>query len=130
LIAVDSSALIDVLRGTPSPEALAFGRIAATGRIILGDVVLLEVLRGVSSEARAARVAAWLERFEPVAMLGPERAGRTAAAGRRLRGLGITPGFADLVIGSWCAEARVPLLTRDTGFARMAEPLGLALHRV
>jgi predicted nucleic acid-binding protein len=88
--------------------------------------VLLEVLRGASSEARAARIEAWLQRFHLVAMLSPERAPWIAAAYRRLRAAGITPGLADLAIGCWCAEHAVALLHRDAGLARMAEVVGFA----
>jgi predicted nucleic acid-binding protein len=88
--------------------------------------MLLEVLRGASSEARAAQIEAWLQRFHLVAMLAPERAPRIAAAYRRLRAEGITPGLADLAIGCWCAEHAVPLLHRDAGLARMAGVLGFA----
>ena len=90
--------------------------------------MLLEALRGASSEPRARAIEAWLRRFEVVGMLDDALAATGAAHYRRLRGLGITPrGTADLIIATWCIAHAVPLLQRDRDFAAMAEHLGLQL---
>ena len=120
--------LLDVVRGTPSPEALAFRRLAGQEPLVLGDVVLLELLQGARDDAAARRTEALFAAFTQVPMLGPDLARRAAANYRRLRTAGITPRrMADLIIGSWCIAQAVPLLHRDRDFLPMAEHLGLRL---
>ena len=61
-------------------------------------------------------------------MLGEARAPAAAARYRRLRAEGITiRKTADLVIGSWCIDEKVPLLHADRGFDRLAEHEGLVV---
>jgi hypothetical protein len=96
--------------------------------VVLGDMVLLEVLRGVPGEAQARRLERQLAAFRQVSMLSPELAAQAAAHYRRLRERGITPrSTADLIIAAWCIAHAVPLLQRDRDFAPMADHLGLQL---
>lgn len=123
--------LIDVLRRVDNPAVREFMRLAGSEPLVIGDIVLLEVLQGTSSEARAQAVEGWLRAFSTVPMLTEALAVRAAAHYRRLRGLGITPrGTADLMIATWCIAHAVPLLHRDRDFSLMAEPLGLPVHAV
>jgi predicted nucleic acid-binding protein len=118
-----------VLRRAETPATRVFAALAGTQPVVIGDVVLLEVLQGVSSEPRAAAIEAWLRSFTLVPMLGEALAVRAAAHYRRLRGLGITPRSApDLVIATWCIAHAVPLLHQDRDFALMAAPLGLPIQ--
>jgi predicted nucleic acid-binding protein len=120
-----------VLRRAETPAARAFLRLAGTEPIVIGDIVLLEVLQGASSEARAQAIEGWLRRFTLVPMLTEALAIRAAAHYRRLRGLGITPrGSADLLIAGWCIAHAVPLLHADRDFDRLAGPLGLPVQPV
>jgi len=97
-------------------------------QVVIGDMVLLEVLRGVPTEREARTLERQLGVFRQVAMLSPELAAAGAAHYRRLRGLGVTiRRTADLVIATWCIAHTVPLLQRDRDFAPMAEHLGLQL---
>ncbi|WP_431272658.1 type II toxin-antitoxin system VapC family toxin [Dankookia sp. P2] len=128
LIAVDSSVLIDALRGRPTPATLAFRRLIAVEEVVIGDLVLLEVLRGVPSEGQARRLERQLAVFRQVPMLSPELATQAAAHYRRLRERGVTPrSTPDLIIASWCIAHAVPLLQRGRDFAPMADHLGLQL---
>ena len=96
--------------------------------MVIGDMVLLEVLRGVPTEAEARRLERQFAVFRQVPMLSPALAAVGAAHYRRLRGLGITPRrTADLIIATWCIAHAVPLLQRDRDFGPMAEHLGLQL---
>ncbi len=118
-----------MLKREETPATAAFRRLAGTEPLVIGDIVLLEVLRGASSEAKAQTVEAWLRSFALAPMLGEAQAVRAASLYRRLRGLGITPrNTPDLIIAGWCIAHAVPLLQQDRDFARMAGPLGLALH--
>ena len=117
-----------MVRRAETPAAQAFARLAASEILVVGDIVLLEVLQGSSSEPRARSTERWLRSFEVVGMLDDALAAQAAAHYRRLRGLGVTPrSTADLVIASWCIAHAVPLLQRDRDFAVMAEHLGLQL---
>ena len=121
--------LIDVLRGAATPETRAFHRLAGTEPIVISDIVMLEVLRGASSEAKAQAIEAWLGAFTIVPMLDAALASRAAGLYRRLRGLGVTPrSVADLVIGAWCIAHAVPLLHRDRDFDALAAHGGLAIQ--
>ena len=59
-------------------------------------------------------------------MLDEDRALDAAARYRRLRAKGVTiRKTADLLIGSWCIDERVPLLHADRDFDRLVEHEGL-----
>jgi predicted nucleic acid-binding protein len=123
--------LIDVLRRVDNPAVRAFLRLAGSEPLVIGDIVLLEVLQGTSSDSRAQSVEGWLRAFGIVPMLTEALAVRAAGHYRRLRGLGITPrSSADLLIATWCIAHAVPLLHRDRDFSLMAEPLGLPVQAV
>jgi predicted nucleic acid-binding protein len=123
--------LIDVLRAAETAEARAFQHLAGAEPIVIGDIVLMEVLRGASSEARAQAIEAWLGAFTIVPMLDAGLAARAAGHDRRLRGLGITPrSLADLVLASWCIAHAVPLLHRDRDFDALAAHCGLPVQPV
>lgn len=118
-----------MLRRVDSPPARAFLHLAGTEPIVIGDIVLLEVLQGSASEARAQATERWLRTFTVVPMLTDALAVRAAGHYRRLRGLGITPrGTPDLIIASWCIANAVPLLHRDRDYDAMAEHLGLPIQ--
>jgi predicted nucleic acid-binding protein len=123
--------LIDVLRRVDNPAVRAFLRLAGSEPLVIGDIVLLEVLQGTSSDSRAQSVEGWLRAFGIVPMLTEALAVRAAGHYRRLRGLGITPrSSADLLIATWCIAHAVPLLHRDRDFSLMAAPLGLPVQVV
>ena len=63
MIVVDSSVWIDHLRDRLSPQVAAFRSIEPDS-IVAGDLIVLEVLRGLSSEAEAVTLA---RKFEAVA---------------------------------------------------------------
>ena len=106
-----------MLRRVDSPPARAFLRLAGTEPIVIGDIVLLEVLQGSASEARAQATERWLRSLHGGADADRCPGGRAAGHYRRLRGLGITPrGTPDLIIASWCIAHAVPLLHRDRDY--------------
>ncbi|MCO6418703.1 PIN domain-containing protein [Siccirubricoccus sp. KC 17139] len=118
-----------MLKRAETPATAAFRWLAGADPLVIGDIVLLEVLRGASSEARSEAIKAWLRSFTLVLMLGAASATRAAAHDRRLRELGITPSSTpDVIIASWCIAHAVPLLHQDRDFDLMAGPLGLPIH--
>lgn len=128
MIVVDSSVWIGALANALNPQVEALFSIADRTQILLGDIVMLEVLRGVRSEAAARRVEADLRRFTLVQMLDVNISVRAAENYRHLRSVGITVrNTVDLIIGTFCIEHGHQLLHRDRDFDKM-ESLGLKAY--
>jgi predicted nucleic acid-binding protein len=126
VIVVDTSVLVDALRGIETPQAERFKVLLARGRMLLGDLVICEVLRGAEDEGRAMTISETLSPLQRVDT-GGERVARLAALHYRiLRGKGITVrSTVDLMIGAFCIMNKHYLLHSDRGFRPMAEHLGL-----
>ena len=119
----DSSVWIDFLRGG---EAAELRHAIQNHEIIVGDLILAEVLRGIRSIAMAQTVARDLTSFEMVSLCGKTVAIEAASNYRVLRDRGITVrGTIDLIIGTWCVENATPLLHNDRDFFGMEKHLGL-----
>ncbi len=128
MIVVDSSVIINHLRGVPSAQVALWQRLVRENddQILIGDLVLLEVLQGVRTEREAAAVDAALCAFETAPMLDPALAVVCASHYRHLRGLGITiRKTVDLVIGTFCIARNHMLLHCDRDFEPMCRHLGL-----
>lgn len=130
MIVVDSSVWIDFLNGRATPEVDLLRDLLGAQPLLVGDVILLEVLQGVRSEAEARRVEAALRRFELHSMLTPDLAVLAAAHYRRLRVLGVpVRKTVDLIIGTFCIARDYVLLTSDRDFLPMAHSLGHKLAK-
>jgi predicted nucleic acid-binding protein len=126
VIVVDSSVWIDFLSGRDLAHVRRVRAILGVEEIVVGDLMLCEVLQGVSSEQHAREVESILRRFAIVTMAGDGIAVTAARNFRYLRSVGITiRKTIDLLIGTWCIENRMPLLHNDTDFRPMARHLGL-----
>ena len=126
MILVDSSVWIAHLRGH---RTAATDRLAAEARrqkLLIGDLILLEVLQGARNEDHAGRIERALRQYSFVELLGADLAVRAARNHRILRGLDITiRKTADLIIGTFCMEHDHILLHDDRDFAPMEQHLGL-----
>lgn len=128
MIIVDSSVWIDRLRNLNTSQIRKLNVGKSFNDILVGDIILLEVLRGVSGERKAARVEQNLRQYPIVTMLDDKLAIKAAANFRFLRTLGITiRKSADLIIGTYCIEHGHMLLHNDRDFTPMVEHLGLRL---
>lgn len=130
MIVVDSSVWIELLRGHDGEHVQRLTTLAATtrGQILVGDIVLLEVLRGARNDDEAAVIEQMLSRFQMVRMVGPTLARQAASAYRLLRQRGITVAKTmDLIIGSYCVATGHTLLARDRDFEPMIVHLGLQM---
>jgi predicted nucleic acid-binding protein len=128
MIVVDSSVWISRLHNVATPETQKFDAVEDFEDIILGDIVLLEILRGTRNDQNAANVRHKLRSFEPFPMLSPELAVKAARNYRLLRERGITVSKTpDLIIGTYCIDHGHSLLQRDKDYLPMAEHLGLKL---
>jgi predicted nucleic acid-binding protein len=129
MIVVDTSVWIGFLAGVVNPQVEMLQSITDRTRILVGDVVLLEVLRGVPTERKARDLEAKFRKFRTVSMLNEEIALAAARNYRELRSHGITiRNFADLVIGTYSIEHGHHVLHRDRDFTHM-ESLGLKSYQ-
>jgi predicted nucleic acid-binding protein len=128
MIVVDSSVWIGQFRGVDRPAVSSLSHIAEDAdAIIVGDIVLVEVLRGARDDAHAERIERRLRRFTIEPMLDDHIAVRTAANYRKLRSLGVTVPTIDLIIATFCIERGHSLLHDDRDFDTIALYLGLAV---
>ncbi len=130
MIVVDSSIWIDHFRNDLTPAVRWLRGTSDASKIIVGDVVMMEVLRGARDDAHAAVIAGTLGKFPGVAMLTPQRSVRAAANYRSLRALGITTRSAmDIIIATYCIDLGHLLLHGDRDFEGFEHHLGLGVLR-
>ncbi len=126
MILVDSSVWIDLLNNVVTEPVTRLRQLIPNSPILIGDLILCEVLQGLQTEAQAKLVERSLGRFEPVSLLDPPLAVKTAANYRFLRRQGITVRKTiDLIIGTFCVERGHSLLHSDRDFEPMERFLGL-----
>lgn len=128
MIVVDSSVWIGLLRNSDSPPVRRLREIAdmEDDRLLVGDLILLEVLQGARDEAHAARIERGLRRFPVVPMLGDAIAVQAARNYRLLRARGITVRKTkDTIIGAFCIAGGHFLPHDDRDFDPMEVHLGL-----
>jgi predicted nucleic acid-binding protein len=127
MIVVDSSVWIGQLRRarTAAVDKLEALRNPTTG-IIVGDIVLLEVLRGARDDRHAADIERELRVFKIEPMLDVGIAVSAARNYRLLRGRGITiRRTIDLIIATFCIERGHVLLHDDRDYDPLSAHLGL-----
>lgn len=128
MILVDSSVWIDFFRGLRTPWTLPLLRMAGHRSLLLGDLILFEVMRGVRNDHERSLVTDRMELLPIVPMVGREIALLAAQNGRMLRAAGITTRHGiDLLIGTFCILHNHALLQNDRDFEPMARHLGLQL---
>ena len=128
MILVDSTVWVDHLNDHPMPQVVWPRDTIIGGRTLLiaGDLVLCEVLQGLSSEREAAQVEQASRRFPVVSLAGPDIAIRSAAHYRDLRRRGITVRKTiDMLIGTHCIEHQHALLHNGRDFDHLERHLGL-----
>ena len=126
MIVVDSSVWIANLRREQTEPVRKLRSIERPSQIIVGDLILLEVLRGARDEAHAARIERNLRQFAIEPMLDDRLAVRAAANYRELRHRGFTVRkTVDVIIGTFCLEYGHALLHDDRDFDPFTTHLGL-----
>ena len=125
MIVVDSSVWIAWLRNLNTPETSKLSALRPR-EVIIGDIILLEVLRGARDDRHASQIETELRSFRWETTLSPEIAVRSAANYRLLRSIRVTVRkSADLIIGTFCIEHNNDLLHADRDFIPMQKHLGL-----
>ena len=126
ILVADSSAWIAAYRSVPSISKAQMLDAIQKHVILVPDLVLVEVLRGVGDEKRFNEVASEFENYQIVDVAGKSLALKAAANYRVLRSNGITiRGTIDLLIATWCVENDVPLLHADRDYDGFEKHLGL-----
>jgi predicted nucleic acid-binding protein len=129
VIVADSSVWIDNIRQRDTPQVRLL-RASEQNDVIAGDIVVLEVLRGVRSEREALAQEARFRAYGITPMLDAEIAVLGADNFRHLRALGITiRSSVDLIVASFCLAHGHILLHSDRDFDAFERHLGLkVLH--
>ena len=126
MIVVDSSVWYSILDRRQNQATITFDAIPDKTRILVADIVLLEVLQGARDELHAARLERDLRIFPMARLLDETIAVQAALNYRTLRGLGWTiRSSADLIIATYCIAKRHHLLHDDRDFAPFEQHLGL-----
>jgi len=129
MVIVDTTVWIDYLRGINNPEVRWLDRELQLQRLGLTDLILREVLEGVSGKGSFERVRVDLMKFHVFKTGGIELAVAAAQNYRRLRQRGHTiRRTIDCLIATFCLENGHALLHRDRDFDAF-ESLGLLMVR-
>ncbi|WP_395339605.1 PIN domain nuclease [Ningiella sp. W23] len=126
MILVDTSVWIDYLNGTVNQQSNLLDDLLIDGKVIIGDLILLEILQGIKSDKQFIQVQSQLALLEQYSLFGPEQVVKCADNYRTLRKKGVTIRKTnDVIIASFCIEHEIPLLHADRGFLPFAVHLGL-----
>ena len=128
MVIIDTTVWIDYLRGRSTEQTEWFERELGQQRLGLTDLILCEVLQGISSEASFQRVQHELFRFEVYDTGGKDLAVAAARNFRQLRQRGRTVRKTiDGVIATFCLRQGYSLLHCDRDYDHFEEILGLSV---
>ncbi|MCC7361284.1 MAG: PIN domain nuclease [Anaerolineales bacterium] len=123
---VDTTVWLDYLRGTDTPQAAWVDREIERRRLGLTDLILCEVLQGVSDERTALATQRELLKFQVFSTGGVELATSAALNYRRLRGREFTIRRTLVcLIATFCLDHQHVLLHNDRDFDPFERVLGL-----
>jgi predicted nucleic acid-binding protein len=126
MILVDSSVWIDYFNGVQSVETDLLDQLMSTGRLLVGDLILAEVLQGFRSELDAQRALSHFAAFEFRTIGDRQLAIASARNYRLLRTKGvIVRTTIDALIATFCIVEGHELLHCDRDFEPYARHLGL-----
>ena len=128
MILVDTTVWVDYFRGISSPEERALTRLIESGNelLCLTDIILTEILQGISSEAEYRKTLHFLERVPCLTAKAPATFLHAAELYRRCRKKGATVrSTVDCLIAAVCVENKASLLHHDADFQALARHAGL-----
>ena len=126
MVIVDTTIWIDYLGGTENPHTEWLDRELNQQRLGLTDLILCEVLQGISRDSVFARVRREMSRFEVFDTGGEALAVTSARNYRFLRNRGFTVRKTiDCLIATFCLMGDHSLLHRDHDFDPFEKHLGL-----
>jgi len=122
----DSGVWIDYFRGARTEQTEKLDAMLGAELIVVGDLILMEVLQGFTSDRDFKIAERLLTSFRQVDMGGREIAIQAAKNYRFLRSKGISIRKSiDVFIATWCIENGCALLHCDRDFEPFTEYLGL-----
>ena len=129
-ILVDSSVWIDFFANRQTWAVEELDRMFGQDQVHIADLILMEILQGISSRRQLAAVEATIGKLPCCQLGGAQRARSAAANYRLLRTSGLTPrSTVDVLIATYCVEEDIELLANDRDFTLMATKLELSLRR-
>lgn len=126
MVLVDSSVWIDFFNGRRDGNTTVLRRLLPSQRLLVGDLILVEVLSGFRSDADFGKARELLATLKYTDLVGADVALVAAENYRLLRRRGVTVRkMVDVVIASFCVLHGHHLLHADRDFDAMAPHLGL-----
>ncbi len=126
MVVVDTTVWIDYFADRSTKQVQWLDRELTSRRLGLTDLMVCEILQGVSSDRQATKVLANLNRFEILESGGVEIASAAAANYRSLRAQGITVRKTiDCLIATVCIRGGHDLLHNDRDFDPFEQHQGL-----
>ena len=126
MIFVDTSVWIDYFNGNDTAATDRLDTALQGEAVVIGDLVLLEILRGFRREADYQQAKLLLQHLAIYDLLGQDVVEEYARYFRILRKRGITiRKTADVIIAGFCIVNRIPLLFEDKDFRPFVKHLGL-----
>ncbi len=130
-ILVDTSAWIDHFAQVRTPQVDFLRDTIPNDRLVVADLVLVEVLQGIRDDLRFARIRRDMAGFRTVAIVTPDVAMLSVDNYRLLRRQGVTVrGTIDCLIASYCIATGSALLHDDRDFEPFERHLGLESVRL
>ena len=127
---VDTSVWVDYFNGVNAPTTNLLDRLLGSGRLLIGDLILAEILQGFTSEAGYRRARDLLVDIPCADLVGKQLAVAAADHNRKLRAQGVTVRKTiDVLIGTFCILRSHELLHADRDFEPMEQHLGLRIFR-
>ena len=126
MILVDSGVWIDYFNGKATRQTQILDALLGVEPLGICDLILTEVLQGFRADANYKLAKKLLTSLDVFDLLGEKLAIKSAENFRALRKRGITVRkTADVIIATYCIEAKYPLFFSDKDFLPFTEHLGL-----
>jgi len=126
MMLVDTRTLIDYLHAEQSPQTALLDSRLSHERIIIGDLVYYEVMRGFRRDSDLQLAQTVLEPLERHTLSYPQSIAASIEHYRLLRNqCDSTPPTTTVLLASHCVLNGLPLLFTDPAFEPMVERLGL-----
>lgn len=130
MILADTSVWIDFFSARENPQTERLVAAVAAREIVMGDLILIELLQGARTKSALATIDRKLAPIPCEVLCGPYLAVKAAENYRTLRQRGITVrGTIDVIIATWCIEAKTQLLHNDRDYDPIELHLDLAVWR-
>ena len=130
MVLVDTSVWIDYFNGVETMQSNRLDQLLGSGRILIGDLILAELLQGFASDTDYRRARRLLADLAYADLVGNDVALAAADNHRKLRKLGFAVRKTiDVLIGTFCIVNGHELLHSDRDFDPLEKSLGLRVLR-